>query len=40
MTAFMLVAIALLGEYVWRTLDEVRRAPLFVEARHRRVGPG
>lgn len=30
----MLMAIGLLGEYVWRILDEVRGAPPFVEARH------
>jgi hypothetical protein len=28
------VAIAFLGEYVWRILDEVRGAPPFIEARH------
>jgi glycosyltransferase involved in cell wall biosynthesis len=34
MGGLILVAIALLGEYVWRILDEVRGAPPFVEARH------
>ena len=29
----VLVAIGFLGEYVWRILDEVRGAPLFIEAR-------
>jgi glycosyltransferase involved in cell wall biosynthesis len=36
-SGLMLVAIAFLGEYVWRILDEVRGAPLFIEARHERV---
>jgi polyisoprenyl-phosphate glycosyltransferase len=35
----MLLAIGLLGEYVWRILDEVRGAPPFIEARHQRVLP-
>ena len=34
MGGLMLVAIAFLGEYVWRILDEVRGTPPFVEARH------
>jgi polyisoprenyl-phosphate glycosyltransferase len=34
MGALILVAIAFLGEYVWRILDEVRGAPPFVEARN------
>jgi glycosyltransferase involved in cell wall biosynthesis len=34
MGGLILVAIALLGEYVWRILDEVRGAPPFIEARH------
>jgi dolichol-phosphate mannosyltransferase len=39
-SGLMLVAIGFLGEYVWRILDEVRGAPLFIEARHERVaGP-
>lgn len=29
----LLVAIALLGEYIWRTLDEIRGRPLFFEGR-------
>ena len=33
MGALILVAIAFLGEYVWRILDEVRGSPPFVEAR-------
>jgi glycosyltransferase involved in cell wall biosynthesis len=43
----MLMAIGLLGEYVWRILDEVRGAPPFIEARRelraiggRAGGPG
>jgi polyisoprenyl-phosphate glycosyltransferase len=39
MSGLVLVAIGLMGEYVWRTLDEVRARPLFIEARHARV-PG
>ena len=40
MGGLMLVAIAFLGEYVWRILDEVRGAPPFIEARHEtRHGP-
>jgi glycosyltransferase involved in cell wall biosynthesis len=35
----MLIAIGLLGEYVWRILDEVRGAPPFIEARQQRVAP-
>jgi len=34
MGGLILVAIAFLGEYVWRVLDEVRGAPPFIEARH------
>ncbi len=34
MGGLILVAIAFLGEYVWRILDEVRQAPPFIEARH------
>jgi len=37
MSGFMLLAIGLLGEYLWRTLDEVRQRPLFIEGRHARV---
>jgi dolichol-phosphate mannosyltransferase len=37
MGGLMLVAIAFLGEYVWRILDEVRGAPPVVEARHEEV---
>jgi dolichol-phosphate mannosyltransferase len=37
MGGLMLVAIAFLGEYVWRILDEVRGAPPFIEARHERL---
>jgi hypothetical protein len=37
MGGLILVAIAFLGEYVWRILDEVRGAPPFVEARHEQV---
>ena len=33
----MFVAIALLAEYVWRILDEVRGSPPLVEVRHERV---
>jgi glycosyltransferase involved in cell wall biosynthesis len=33
----MLMAIGLLGEYVWRILDEVRGAPPYIEARQERV---
>lgn len=32
-----LVGIALIGEYLWRTLDEVRNRPLYLEARRRRA---
>lgn len=32
MSGVTLVAIGFLGEYVWRTLDEVRARPLYVEA--------
>jgi polyisoprenyl-phosphate glycosyltransferase len=34
---FTLVAIALIGEYLWRTLDEVRNRPLYLEARRTKV---
>jgi dolichol-phosphate mannosyltransferase len=37
MGGLMLVAIALLGEYVWRILDEVRGSPPFIEARCERA---
>jgi glycosyltransferase involved in cell wall biosynthesis len=37
MGGLMLVAIAFLGEYVWRILDEVRGAPPFIEARHEQL---
>jgi polyisoprenyl-phosphate glycosyltransferase len=45
MGGLILVAIAFLGEYVWRILDEVRGTPPFIEARHqhstgRRAGEG
>jgi polyisoprenyl-phosphate glycosyltransferase len=33
----ILLAVGLLGEYVWRILDEVRGAPEFVEAREQRM---
>jgi dolichol-phosphate mannosyltransferase len=36
-SGLMLVAIAFLGEYVWRILDEVRGAPPFLEGRRERV---
>jgi dolichol-phosphate mannosyltransferase len=35
--AALLMAVALLGEYVWRTLDEVRGAPPYIEGRRERV---
>ncbi|MFL5841096.1 MAG: glycosyltransferase family 2 protein [Thermoleophilaceae bacterium] len=35
----LLLAIGLLGEFVWRILDEVRGAPPFIEARQQRVPP-
>ena len=35
----MLVAIAFLGEYTWRILDEVRGAPPFIEGRSERWPP-
>jgi polyisoprenyl-phosphate glycosyltransferase len=34
MCGLILVAVGLVGEYVWRILDEVRGTPLFIEARH------
>ena len=34
----MFLALALLGEYVWRVLDEARGSAPLVEARHERVG--
>jgi dolichol-phosphate mannosyltransferase len=34
----LLVAVGLMGEYVWRILDEVRGRPLFLEGRHAREG--
>jgi dolichol-phosphate mannosyltransferase len=37
MGGLVLLAIGLIGEYVWRTLDEVRARPLFIEARHARI---
>ena len=40
MGGLILVAIALLGEYVWRILDEVRGAPPYIEARHEQAVPG
>jgi dolichol-phosphate mannosyltransferase len=33
MSGIMLIALGLLGEYVWRTLDEVRQRPLYFVAR-------
>ena len=33
MSGLLLVAIGFLGEYIWRTLDEVRGRPLFLESR-------
>lgn len=38
MGALLFGAVALLGEYVWRVLDEVRGAPPFIEAHQERVG--
>jgi glycosyltransferase involved in cell wall biosynthesis len=35
----ILMATGLLGEYVWRILDEVRGTPSFIEARQERVPP-
>ena len=35
----ILVAIAVLGEYVWRTLDEVRDRPRFLERSYVAVNP-
>jgi dolichol-phosphate mannosyltransferase len=35
----ILVAIAVLGEYVWRTLDEVRDRPRFLERSYVEVSP-
>ncbi|MDQ3973181.1 MAG: glycosyltransferase family 2 protein [Actinomycetota bacterium] len=37
MGGLMLIAVALLGEYVWRTLDEVRQRPLYLESRRATV---
>ena len=34
MGGMMLVAIGFIGEYLWRTLDEVRARPLYIEADH------
>jgi len=34
MGGLTLVALGLLGEYVWRTLEEARSRPLYIEARH------
>jgi dolichol-phosphate mannosyltransferase len=31
MGGLILVGIALIGEYLWRTLDEVRARPLYIE---------
>jgi dolichol-phosphate mannosyltransferase len=38
MGGLLLIAVGLVGEYVWRILDEVRGRPLFLEGRHTRVG--
>jgi polyisoprenyl-phosphate glycosyltransferase len=38
MTGLVLLALALLAEYVWRTLDEVRTRPLYIEARREHFG--
>ncbi len=38
MSGFMLLGLALMGEYVWRALDEARGRPLFIEARRREFG--
>lgn len=40
----ILIALALIGEYLWRTLDEVRARPMYLEADHaaeppRQAGP-
>lgn len=35
MSGLTLLALALIGEYVWRALDEARGRPLFIEARRR-----
>lgn len=37
MSGLILVALGLLGEYVWRILDEVRRRPLYIEGRYQRI---
>jgi dolichol-phosphate mannosyltransferase len=37
MGGLILVGIALIGEYLWRTLDEARARPLYVEERSSRV---
>lgn len=34
---FTLVAIALIGEYIWRTLDEVRDRPLYFESQRKHI---
>ncbi len=39
MSGLMLIALGFLGEYVWRTLDEVRARPRFLVGRETVVGP-
>jgi polyisoprenyl-phosphate glycosyltransferase len=36
-SGLVMLAVGLMGEYVWRTLDEVRAGPPFIEARHAHV---
>lgn len=38
MGGLILVGISILGEYVWRTLDETRRRPLYTIGRHSALG--
>jgi dolichol-phosphate mannosyltransferase len=37
MGGLILIAVSVLGEYVWRTLDESRRRPLYLVGRSRRI---
>jgi hypothetical protein len=39
MGGLILIAVSVLGEYVWRTLDESRRRPLYLVGRSRRIEP-
>jgi dolichol-phosphate mannosyltransferase len=39
MSGLMLMALGFLGEYVWRTLDEVRGRPLYLEGRRADLRP-